>query len=195
VINKVAANEYLFTVHPRVEGVLTFPRKFRLLPVPDYLEHTDQEATAAQKAARKKEIETANEINAQLLAIITAWTSILQDRLDDSLVKLMTSLENDPYRTYHELRINFGPDSRSENEMSGTVDEFLDMKMKHGQLLSNALVEFERVATRSDQTANSKRNVLVSWKNLNLGMRQFLPDRFKAEVEWCRQQNLNFEAC
>jgi hypothetical protein len=159
------------------------------------LEHTAPNSTAQQKATRKKEIESANEINAQLVAIITAWTLILQDRLDENLIKLMNSLGNDPYRTYHNLRVSFGPESRSENEMSGTVDEFLDIKMKHGQLLSNALVEFERVATRSNQTVDSKRNVLVSWKTLNTGMRQFLPDRFKAEVEWCRQQNLNFEAC
>jgi hypothetical protein len=108
----------------------------------------------------------------------------------------MESVGNDPYKTYHELRVRFRPESRSENEMSGTVDEFLDMKMKHGQLLSNVLVELGRVALRSAQTLNSKRNVLVSWKTLNVGMRQFLLDRrkFKIEVEWCRQQNLNFEA-
>jgi hypothetical protein len=193
VINKVSANEYLFTVHPVVENVLTFPKKFVLLPVPEYLEHSATEHTAAQKANRKKEIESANEINAQLNAVITAWTLILQDRLDENLTKLMNSHGNDPYMPYHELRKSFGPESRSENEMSGTVDEFSDLKMKHGQLLSNVLVEFERVALRSGQTVNNKRNVLISWKTLNVGMRQFLPDRFKAEVEWCRQQNLNFD--
>ena len=70
--------------------------------------------------------------------------------------------------------------------MSGTVDEFLDIKMKNGQLLGNALVKLGRVALRSTQTLNSKRKILVSWKTLNVGMRRI-------EFEGCRQQNLNFE--
>ena len=75
VINKSSAIEYLFTVYPRDKNGIVFPTKFIWLP--GYFEHTATNATAQQKATSKKEIEGANEINAQLVAVITAWTLIL----------------------------------------------------------------------------------------------------------------------
>ena len=181
---------------PNPDKLVTFPARWTLREVPDFLEEDPAQAgsTLAQRNTRSDLIERLESINTPILDAKSAGYSILSSMCSSDLVASFQKHSDEPWYALRVLRESVGDLAAGSTRETDAVASFLDLKMQTDERFTQAMIKFKQYATQAEASDRLRLSVLISLRTSNQGERQFVAPRLGKDVIHCISQNFGFNA-